>query len=117
MLFSYNWLRDYILQMPTPSEVEKLLLMHAFEVENVEKKGKDTTFNISVLANRAHDALNHRGIAREITAIAKKKFKEAIYPAIAKAKGTLPQLKLTIEANTQELLEQKVKELSEFISE
>ncbi|MCH8986752.1 phenylalanine--tRNA ligase subunit beta [Patescibacteria group bacterium] len=75
MLFSYNWLSEYIQgELPVPKKLGDLLSMHAFEVENVEKKNDDWILDIDVLPDRAHDALNHMGIAREIAAITGKEF-------------------------------------------
>jgi phenylalanyl-tRNA synthetase beta chain len=75
MLFSYNWLKEYIQgEMPSPEKLEELLTMHSFEIEEVKRKGSDYIFDIDVLPNRAHDALSHTGMAREICAITGKKF-------------------------------------------
>ncbi len=49
--------------------------MHSFEVEGIEKRGKDTILDIKVLANRGHDALSHIGMAREVCAAEGRKFK------------------------------------------
>lgn len=75
MLFSYNWLQNYIEgDLPKPKKLGDLLSMHAFEVEEVKKLRDDWILDIDVLPDRAHDALNHMGIAREIAAITEKKF-------------------------------------------
>lgn len=67
MLISYHWLQTYFKEkLPSPQEVADTLIFHAFEVESVEKKGSDAIFDIKVLPDRAHDALSHRGIAREL---------------------------------------------------
>lgn len=70
MVFSYQWLNNYIRYTLSPQDIEDLLTMHAFEVESLEERGKDWLLDISVLPNRASDALSHRGMAREINAIA-----------------------------------------------
>ena len=75
MLFSYNWLSEYVQgELPSPKRLGDLLSMHAFEVEEVRKLRDDWILDIDVLPDRAHDALNHMGIAREIAAITEKKF-------------------------------------------
>ncbi|TSC80057.1 MAG: phenylalanyl-tRNA synthetase beta chain [Parcubacteria group bacterium Gr01-1014_29] len=58
--------------------------MYSFEVESVEKKGRDTVFSIDILPNRIADASGHRGVAGELSAILqkpckvpKRSFKEA----------------------------------------
>lgn len=69
MLFSYNWLKKYVPDLPPPLEVEKGLIFHAFEVEDVETRGDDTLLEIKVLPDRASDCLCHLGVAREISTI------------------------------------------------
>lgn len=70
MIFSYNWLKQYIKgKMPGPEELVKLLMFHSFEIEGLEKKGQDYLIDIDVLPNRAHDCLCYVGVAREIAAI------------------------------------------------
>lgn len=67
MIVSYNWLQSYFKEeLPSPEKVAELLIFHAFEVESVEKKVGDTILDVKVLPDRAHDALSHRGIAREL---------------------------------------------------
>ncbi|MEK7084955.1 MAG: phenylalanine--tRNA ligase subunit beta, partial [Patescibacteria group bacterium] len=56
-------------------KVAETLLMHAFEVEGMEKKGSDTIFSIDVLPNRIADASGHLGMARELAALLKKSLK------------------------------------------
>ncbi len=68
MLFSYNWLKQYIEYKITPKELANILNMYLFEVEGIEEKNSDYIFNINILSNRA-DCLSHQGIAREINAI------------------------------------------------
>ncbi len=78
MIFSYNWLQSFFnKKLPKPKDLAQLLTMHSFEVESVEKKGKDWILDIDVLPNRAHDCFCHLGIAREIAAITKLKIQNA----------------------------------------
>ncbi|MDO8524190.1 MAG: phenylalanine--tRNA ligase subunit beta [bacterium] len=70
MKFSYNWLKEYIDgKLPDAKKLGEVLMFHSFELESVEKIGKDWVLDIDVLPNRAHDCLSHIGIAREIVAI------------------------------------------------
>lgn len=70
MKISYTWLQTYFDQpLPDPTELAQLFNTHAFEVEGVEKVDSDTVLDIKVLPDRAHYALCHRGIAREVQAI------------------------------------------------
>ena len=75
MLFSYNWLQSYFKKkFPKPKELAEVLTMHAFEIEGIEKKGKDWILDIDVLPNRP-DCFSHIGIARECGALLNSKFK------------------------------------------
>lgn len=69
MLFSYNWLNDYLIYKVSPQELAEVLTMHAFEVESVMKKGEDWVLDIDVLSNRAADCFSHTGVAREANAL------------------------------------------------
>ena len=70
MIVSYKWLQKYFdNELPKPEELEDVLTLGAFEVENVEKVGDDYILDIDVLPNRAHDCLSHRGIAREVAVL------------------------------------------------
>ena len=37
MKFSYNWLIEYLKKPPAPEKIAELLMLHAFEVEEVKK--------------------------------------------------------------------------------
>lgn len=70
MKVSYEWLQSFFDEtLPAPDEAARLLTMHAYEVEGMEKRGNDTLFEIDILPNRSHDSLSHRGIARELSAM------------------------------------------------
>ncbi len=69
MIFSYNWLKEYVKNLPKPERLSDLLTMYSFEVKEVKKIKGDWTLDIDVLPNRAHDCFCHLGIAREISAI------------------------------------------------
>lgn len=76
MLFSYNWLQSFFKRkLPKPKELAENLTMHAFEVEELSKKGKDWILNIDVLPNRGSDCFSHIGVAREISALCGLKLK------------------------------------------
>jgi len=75
MLFSYNWLKDYIKgKVPEPKKLAELLAMHSFEVEEIKRVGRDWVLDIDVLPNRAGDCLSHIGIAREMAVLLSSKF-------------------------------------------
>ncbi len=69
MKYSKKWLQEYIEEaLPINAEIEKALNAKAFEVEGIENIEGDSIFDIKVLPNRAHDALGHMGMARELCA-------------------------------------------------
>lgn len=80
MKFSYNWLKDYFSSLPDPKEVADLFINHSFEVEEVKKERNDAVLDVAILSNRA-DCFSHLGLARELSAILKRKL---IYPNIKK---------------------------------
>lgn len=70
MLISYNWLKEYLKDpLPEPNELARILTMHSFEVEDVNKKNDDFILDIDVLPNRGHDCLSHFGIAKEVSVL------------------------------------------------
>jgi len=75
MVFSYNWLKDYVGRLPEPEKTAELLTMHSFEVGEVKKTGADYALDIDVLPNRGPDCFSHFGIAREIAAITNSKLR------------------------------------------
>jgi phenylalanyl-tRNA synthetase beta chain len=76
MKFSYNWLQSFFdKKLLNPEKLAEALTMHSFEVEDVEKFGKDFVLDIDVLPNRT-DCYSHFGMAREISAILGMKLKE-----------------------------------------
>jgi phenylalanyl-tRNA synthetase beta chain len=70
MKISYNWLQNYFDgKLPEPEAISEGIIFHSFEVDEVEKKGDDTIFDIKILPDRAHDCLSHFGIAKEVSLI------------------------------------------------
>ncbi len=98
MLFSYHWLKDYIPNLASPQEIADLLAMHAFEVESVEQKEGDWIFDIKILSHRAHDALNHFGIAREISLLSSKNLIPCKTTTIRKEERGLAPLKIKLQS-------------------
>lgn len=79
MKYSYTWLQEHLAQpLPGVEELARTITIKAFEVEGMEKFAatNDTVLDIKVLPDRAHDALAHRGMAREIAALFGSKRKE-----------------------------------------
>lgn len=94
MKISYNWLQNYFEEkLPTPEKVADGIIFHSFEVEEIEKLGEDTIFEIKILPDRAHDCLSHFGIAKEISAIFNLKLKDKDY-RIFESKPTELEIKV-----------------------
>ncbi len=100
MIFSYNWLQEYVKdKLPKPKKLADLLSKHSFEVEEVKKKNSDFVLDIDVRPNRAGDCFSHLGIARECSAIIGSNFK-------------IPEIKFKEDKKnkTKELINVKVQE-------
>lgn len=77
MKISYNWLQSYFAEpLPSVEGLEQVFMMRAFEVDGVEKVGDDYVIDIDVLPNRAHDALGHRGVAKELSVLLGREMKK-----------------------------------------
>jgi len=75
MIFSYNWIKDYIKKKTPPAKkLAELLTKHFAEVEEIKKLGGDFTLDIDVRPNRASDCFSHLGIARECCVILNSEF-------------------------------------------
>ena len=70
MKISYNWLSTYFEEkLPKPADLAETINAHVFEIESIEKIGDDTVMDVKVMPDRAHYALCHQGIAREVRVI------------------------------------------------
>lgn len=76
MKFSYLWLKDLVGFKETPQQLAELLALRAFEIESIEKSGKDYTLDVKITANRLTDAGSHWGLSREIAAIINARYEE-----------------------------------------
>ncbi len=77
MKISNSWLQNYFEEkLPSAEDISQGIIFHSFEVEDFEKVGDDTIFDIKVLPDRAHDCLSHWGIAKEVSMIFGLKIKE-----------------------------------------
>lgn len=68
MLFSRNWLAQYV---DLPDDVDDLgarLTAAGFNLEGVETEGGDVRFDLEITTNRS-DCMNHLGLARELAVI------------------------------------------------
>lgn len=66
MKISRTWLQNFFsAPIPDAQAIADALTFHAFEIESVV----DDILDVKVTANRGHDCLSHRGIAKELSAI------------------------------------------------
>src|SRR3989344_2361188 len=78
MKISKQWLDTFFASpLPPAQELADALTFHAFEIDGIEKLSHpmtefgDEVLDVKVTPNRGHDALSHRGIAKELSAILK----------------------------------------------
>lgn len=70
MLISRNWLQSYFTkELPDGKALAEVLMLHAFEVEDVYQKDQDWILDVDVLPNRAHDCLCHLGFVHELATL------------------------------------------------
>lgn len=72
MKISKLWLDKFFdAPLPEAQALADALTFHAFEIDGIETVGQDQVLDVKVTPNRGHDALSHRGIAKELSAILK----------------------------------------------
>ena len=76
MKYLHSWIQEYVEdQIPKGEDFVKVISTNAFEVEEyfeIENKldgDKDFIYDLNVLPNRAHDALSHYYMAKEVAAL------------------------------------------------
>lgn len=75
MKVSKLWLDKFFdAPLPDAQTLADALTFHAFEIDGIETVGVDRVLDVKVTPNRGHDALSHRGIAKELSAILKLPF-------------------------------------------
>jgi len=67
MLIRFDWLRELVDLPESAEEVAEVLTGVGLAVDGIEAWGETSLFDIDVTANRG-DAMNHRGVARELAA-------------------------------------------------
>ena len=98
MVFSYNWLKDYLKgRMPQPKKLAEILTRHSFEVSEVKKLGRDWILDVEVLPNRAGDCFSHLGIAREIAVVAGLTYCPPGPARTRAARGAVPEGSFSVE--------------------
>src|SRR3954470_19072569 len=75
MKISLEWLAEYLPGETIPTEAAEVLTHGGFPVESVEKVSDDTVLDVEVTSNRG-DLLSHVGVARELSALMGREFKD-----------------------------------------
>ncbi len=97
MKVSKNWLQTYFKEtIPDSEKLSDLFTFHSFEVEGVEKTAADAILDVKILPDRAHYALSHKGVAREIAFLTGLQFTVPKFPEISQNK-LLPDAGLDIQ--------------------
>jgi cell wall-associated NlpC family hydrolase len=90
MKVSYSWLKEYInSKLPDPKELADILDDHSYEVKGIDESGGDNVLDIEILPNRGADSLSHRGIAKEISAVAQVPFQDRVFDDIPAERSNL----------------------------
>ena len=87
MKYLHSWIQEYVEdQIPKGDDFVKVISTNAFEVEEYfeienklaknESEKKDYIYDLNVLPNRAHDALSHYYMAKEVAALFNFKLKK-----------------------------------------
>jgi phenylalanyl-tRNA synthetase beta chain len=97
MKLSYNWLKNYVPDLPEAEKLADIFTFHICEVESFDKlENGDYLFDIKVLPDRAHDLLSHIGVARDIAGILGLQFNEMKFEV---SKGEPTKLEIKIETD------------------
>lgn len=110
MKYSKAWLQNYIIEtLPENKIIEEELNAKAFEVEGIEKSedNLDSIFDIKVLPNRAHDALGHIGMARELCACLGLTFNNKLDTEIQEIKNNILEKNENKERVSVEIIDKK----------
>jgi len=100
MKYSYYWLQEHIDKpLLGAEELRRVVTTKAFEVEEMEMHDDNAVFDIKVLPDRAHDALSHRGMAREIAALCDLPRKERT-PSVVTPNASVLDVRVSVEDPT-----------------
>ncbi len=96
MLISYNWIKEYIPEIPSPEDLSNIITSKVCEVEKLEKiENGDHIIEVNVLPDRAHDLLSHQGWAKELSGLLGLEIKEKKQ---TEASGNKTDLEIKIES-------------------
>src|SRR5437588_4757458 len=76
MKTSLEWLREYLPGPTDPNAAADALTHGGLPVETTERHGDDTVLDVEVTSNRG-DCLSHLGVARELSALQNREFRES----------------------------------------
>ena len=98
MKISRNWLQTFF-DAPLPDAVAlgDALTFHVFEIDGIESVGNDSVLDVKATANRGHDCLSHRGIAKELSAILNVPLKGDPLREVISLEPKIDAVKVTIE--------------------
>jgi phenylalanyl-tRNA synthetase beta chain len=92
MRFSFKQLEAHFAEpLPAVAEVAEALTKHAFEVDEVAEKDGDWELEVKILPDRASDAKNDLGMARELSAVLNQALKPEYQssPTVATARAKI----------------------------
>lgn len=78
MKTSLEWLREYLPGESDENKFAEALTFGGLPVEVIEKHGDDTVIDVEVTSNRG-DCLCHVGVARELSALLDREFKDVVF--------------------------------------
>ncbi|HWE96694.1 MAG TPA: phenylalanine--tRNA ligase subunit beta [Tepidisphaeraceae bacterium] len=98
MKTSLEWLRDSLPSPLTPEVAGEALTHGGLPVENIERHGDDSVIDVEVTSNRG-DCLSHLGVARELSALLNREFRDLTPNAKESAPPTASAVSVGIEAS------------------
>jgi phenylalanyl-tRNA synthetase beta chain len=96
MLFSRDWLADYVELPDDAQELARRLTFAGHAVEQVEERDGDLLLDVEVTTNRP-DCMNHLGLAREVAVLYDRPLRRPAPAAAADAERAEAAARLTVE--------------------
>ena len=95
MKISRDWLQTYFeTPLPDAEALADSLTFHAFEIDGIE----NDVLDVKITANRGHDCLSYRGIAKEVSAILNIPLKADPFTSPPELLPQTPELRITIDS-------------------
>jgi phenylalanyl-tRNA synthetase beta chain len=98
MKTSLEWLRDSLPGTLEPEAAAEALTHGGLPVENIERHGDDSVIDVEVTSNRG-DCLSHLGVARELSALLNREFRDLTPKAKESGPPTASAVSVGIEAS------------------